>query len=148
MSTCPAKTATRARGGSKRTAARGWCRSYPCQQRDRRDRSRDQAFPRFNFARCRHARRKRLRGRAAAQNGPRPAVGADRILANNGIDAIEAAIKHFPDLILLDVDMPGENGYEGARRLKTDRGPRLVPIVSLPTTGSTRSKPRSSISPI
>ncbi len=57
--------------------------------------------------------------------------GYECLSANNGIDAIETAIKHFPDLILLDVDMPGENGYEVARQLKAHKNTRMVPIVML-----------------
>jgi putative two-component system response regulator len=53
------------------------------------------------------------------------------MIASNGIDAIETAIKEFPDLVLLDVDMPGENGYAVARQLKSFRSTRLVPIIML-----------------
>lgn len=52
-------------------------------------------------------------------------------IASNGIDALEKAIKEYPDLILLDVDMPGEDGYAVARQLKSYRPTRFVPIVML-----------------
>ena len=57
--------------------------------------------------------------------------GYASVLVSNGIDAIEMALKEFPDLILLDVDMPGENGYEVARQLKGHRRTRFVPIIML-----------------
>lgn len=57
--------------------------------------------------------------------------GYECLLAHNGIDTLEAGIKHFPDLILLDVDMPGENGYEVARQLKAHKNTRMVPIIML-----------------
>ena len=38
--------------------------------------------------------------------------------AKNGQEAIEFALKHRPDLIILDFDMPVLNGLETARRLK------------------------------
>jgi signal transduction histidine kinase len=38
--------------------------------------------------------------------------------ANSGIDALEIAARRKPDLILLDVMMPGIDGYEVCRRLK------------------------------
>ena len=57
--------------------------------------------------------------------------GYESVLALNGIDAIETAIKEVPDLILLDVDMPGENGYAVARQLKSYRSTRFVPIIML-----------------
>ncbi len=57
--------------------------------------------------------------------------GYECILAHNGFDALESGIRHFPDLILLDVDMPGENGYEVARQLKSHKNTRMVPIIML-----------------
>lgn len=57
--------------------------------------------------------------------------GYHSFIASNGIDAIETAIKEYPDLVLLDVDMPGENGYEVARQLKSHRATRFVPIIML-----------------
>jgi DNA-binding NarL/FixJ family response regulator len=38
--------------------------------------------------------------------------------ATNGHDAIELALKHRPDLIILDMSMPFLNGLDAARRLK------------------------------
>lgn len=57
--------------------------------------------------------------------------GFTAVTASNGIEAIETAIKEHPDLILLDVDMPGENGYEVARQLKAHKSTRMVPIIML-----------------
>ena len=57
--------------------------------------------------------------------------GYECLLAHNGIDALEASIKAVPDLIVLDVDMPGENGYEVARQLKAHKSTRMVPIIML-----------------
>jgi diguanylate cyclase (GGDEF)-like protein len=42
------------------------------------------------------------------------------VLAKNGAQALERAIKHAPDLILLDVMMPDMNGYEVLRRLRAE----------------------------
>ena len=55
----------------------------------------------------------------------------DLAFANNGIEALEKAGRLTPDVILLDVMMPGIDGYEVCRRLRSD--PRLseVPIVML-----------------
>ncbi|HRK40138.1 MAG TPA: HD domain-containing protein [Burkholderiaceae bacterium] len=48
------------------------------------------------------------------------------VFALNGSDALVAAFKHRPALILLDVQMPGLDGYAVCRRLKAD--PRTVSI--------------------
>ncbi len=46
--------------------------------------------------------------------------------------AAEAEIRReAPDLILLDVVMPGKSGYELCRELKADPKTRLIPIVMI-----------------
>src|SRR4051812_25504650 len=56
-------------------------------------------------------------------------------------DEAEAAIAaETPDLILLDVVMPGRSGYELCRKLKSDPVMRLVPIVMI--TGLTDREDR------
>ncbi|MBT6243231.1 MAG: response regulator, partial [Rhodospirillaceae bacterium] len=42
------------------------------------------------------------------------------LFATNGEDGISTAHKSHPDLILLDIMMPGMDGYEVCRRLKTN----------------------------
>jgi len=49
--------------------------------------------------------------------------------ATSGKDALEFCRTHFPDLILLDVIMPGLNGYEVCRRLKQDERTREIPVI-------------------
>jgi diguanylate cyclase (GGDEF)-like protein len=49
--------------------------------------------------------------------------------ATNGEDALEFCRTTLPDLILLDVIMPGLNGYEVCRRLKADPRTSEIPVV-------------------
>lgn len=49
--------------------------------------------------------------------------------AINGALALKAAQKAAPDLILLDVQMPGMDGYEVCRQLKSDPQTRDIPVV-------------------
>jgi PleD family two-component response regulator len=49
--------------------------------------------------------------------------------AINGALALKAAQKAAPDLILLDVQMPGMDGYEVCRQLKSDAQTRDIPVV-------------------
>src|SRR5215475_12499012 len=48
--------------------------------------------------------------------------------ATNGLDAIAAVERHDPDLVFLDVQMPGLTGFEVARRLlqRDDESPALI----------------------
>jgi two-component system, OmpR family, alkaline phosphatase synthesis response regulator PhoP len=48
--------------------------------------------------------------------------GYDVITAKNGIEAIEKAKKHNPDLVILDIMMPGKNGLEVCNILRTQPG--------------------------
>ncbi|MEL7109843.1 MAG: PleD family two-component system response regulator [Pseudomonadota bacterium] len=52
-------------------------------------------------------------------------------LAADGPHALESAARHQPDIILLDVMMPGMDGYEVCRRLKSNLATRHIPIVML-----------------
>lgn len=49
--------------------------------------------------------------------------------ASSGQEALEHVWKQLPDVILLDVMMPGMDGFEVCRRLKASEETRLVPIV-------------------
>lgn len=51
------------------------------------------------------------------------------ILAKNGIQALERAREHQPDLILLDVLMPEMDGYAVIRELKNDNQTRDIPVI-------------------
>ena len=49
--------------------------------------------------------------------------------AASGADALHAASEAGTDLVLMDVMMPGLNGFEACRRLKEHRATRLLPVV-------------------
>ncbi len=51
-------------------------------------------------------------------------------IANNGADALDFVnSENRPDLILLDIIMPGMDGYEVCRRLKANEGTRNIPVL-------------------
>ena len=56
-------------------------------------------------------------------------VDYNLIFATNGEKAIEAAIKHQPNLILLDIMMPGMNGYQVCASLKNNPVTAHIPII-------------------
>ena len=51
------------------------------------------------------------------------------IFAPNGEKALEAASKHLPDLVLLDIMMPGINGYEVCEKLKANPSTEDIPVI-------------------
>lgn len=58
----------------------------------------------------------------------------------NGTLALEAAAKTPPDLILLDINMPGVDGYEVCRRLKADERLKDVPVIFISAHNETPDK--------
>ena len=53
------------------------------------------------------------------------------LVAHDGQTGVEAARKHRPDLILLDLGLPVLDGWEAARLLKEDERTRSIPIIAL-----------------
>ncbi len=58
-------------------------------------------------------------------------LGYEVCKANDGLRALELARERQPDVILLDVMMPGLDGYEVCGRLKSAEDTRLLPVVFL-----------------
>ena len=58
-----------------------------------------------------------------------------------GAEEGETVIREFaPDLILLDIDMPGENGLEFCRRLKENPATARIPVIFLTAADSLEQK--------
>jgi two-component system, cell cycle response regulator DivK len=53
------------------------------------------------------------------------------IEAEDGETGLTAAATHRPDLILMDIQLPGIDGYEVTRRLKADTLLRAIPIIAV-----------------
>lgn len=52
------------------------------------------------------------------------------VFAISGQEAIDQARAHKPDVIVMDLKMPGVDGYEAARRLKAARRTRSIPVIA------------------
>lgn len=57
------------------------------------------------------------------------------VSANSGPEALDKLASEQPDLVLLDVVMPGMDGYEVCRRLRDDASTRLLPVVMITASG-------------
>ena len=59
------------------------------------------------------------------------AGGHEVISANDGAQGIEKASSEQPDLILMDVVMPGLNGFQATRQITTNPDTKHIPIIML-----------------
>ncbi|MDB6126993.1 MAG: two-component response regulator [Verrucomicrobia bacterium] len=57
--------------------------------------------------------------------------GYDLLVAVDGILAVEMTQKEKPDLVLMDMSLPGMDGWEASRRLKADPATAKIPIIAL-----------------
>ena len=67
-------------------------------------------------------------------------LGFQVLQAADGATALELARDRLPDVVLLDVQMPGMDGFEVCRQLKSDPRLLLVPVVFLTGHGSRRAR--------
>jgi CheY-like chemotaxis protein len=56
-------------------------------------------------------------------------AGHMTLLAESGAQAIERAKRDKPDLIFMDVNMPGMDGFAAVRQLKADDATKGIPVV-------------------
>ena len=61
--------------------------------------------------------------------------GYQVITAENGEEGVEKAKRELPDLILMDVVMPGLNGYQATRTLTRDEATKHIPIIVCTSKG-------------
>lgn len=61
--------------------------------------------------------------------------GYETLLATNGAEGVRMAREEAPDLILMDVQMPGMNGIEALTILREDPAARSIPVIALTAFG-------------
>ncbi len=66
--------------------------------------------------------------------------GFRTLVASDGASAVRITQAEQPDLILLDVVMPGENGFETCTRLKSDPSTADIPVIFLSALEDVGSK--------
>ncbi len=59
------------------------------------------------------------------------AHGYQTLQTRNGMEALEQARKHRPDLILMDIQLPEVSGLEVTKWLKEDDNLRSIPVVAV-----------------
>ena len=58
-------------------------------------------------------------------------VGYERTEAHDGEAAVAQAVRHRPDLILMDIQLPVMDGYEATRRIRANPDFKSIPIIAV-----------------
>ena len=58
-------------------------------------------------------------------------AGYQLLEAVDGVSGIAMTAEHKPDLILMDIQLPGVDGYEATRRIKADPALSHIPIIAV-----------------
>lgn len=67
-------------------------------------------------------------------------AGYQVVAAASGEQAIDMARSELPDLILMDVVMPGMNGYQATRNITRDQATRDIPVIMCTSKGQETDK--------
>lgn len=65
------------------------------------------------------------------------------VMFPTGVLALDAVRSNPPDLILLDINMPGIDGYEFCRRLKSDEQSKAIPVIFISALSDVEDKLRA-----
>ncbi|MEY4909108.1 MAG: hypothetical protein RL260_2826, partial [Pseudomonadota bacterium] len=57
--------------------------------------------------------------------------GFEVVTAEDGLQGVDSAIALLPDLVLMDMSLPGIDGWEATRRLKVLEATRGIPVIAL-----------------
>ena len=58
-------------------------------------------------------------------------LGYDMLLAVDGDEGMEILAHQLPDLILMDINLPGRDGYELTREIKANPDSAAIPVIAL-----------------
>jgi two-component system cell cycle response regulator DivK len=58
-------------------------------------------------------------------------AGYEIVSATNGLDAVALAQRELPRLVLMDIQLPGIDGYEATRRIKATPALATVPVIAV-----------------
>lgn len=64
--------------------------------------------------------------------------GYQVVAAGDGKEGLEQARKHIPDAVLLDIEMPGMDGFQVCEQLKRDPALKATPVIILTATDDTK----------
>jgi len=67
-------------------------------------------------------------------------LGYSSILAHNGKEGVDMADAKLPDLIMMDINMPGMDGLEATRLIRQNPKTRSIPIMAVTASRSFKDK--------
>ena len=70
-------------------------------------------------------------------------AGYEVRVATNGAEAVEWAKDYLPDVIVMDLNLPGIDGWEATRRLKGQTETKHIPVIVLTAHLSEKSRERA-----
>lgn len=65
-------------------------------------------------------------------------VGYEVVTADNGLSAVDLALSCPPDIIVMDLELPGQSGFDAARQLRQDARTADLPLIA--ATGYSHAK--------
>jgi len=68
--------------------------------------------------------------------------GYDLIEARTGEEGVDLALQHKPDLIILYIQLPGIDGFEVLRRIRTSESNGSIPIIAMTSYAMTGDRER------
>ena len=69
--------------------------------------------------------------------------GYEVLAAKSGEEGVEIAIKEKPDLILMDIQLPGIDGFEATQRIRNSKANGKVPIIAITSYAMTGDKEKA-----
>jgi two-component system cell cycle response regulator DivK len=57
--------------------------------------------------------------------------GFEVLMAFDGDECMQVLSEQKPDLVLMDINLPGRDGYKLTREIKTDSSTRSIPVIAL-----------------
>ena len=70
-------------------------------------------------------------------------AGFDVILAEDGETGVEMATTQAPDLVIMDLVLPGIDGLKATHQLRCHEGTRNIPVIALSSNASTEDRKMS-----